>query len=142
MTAPNPTGEGIQRAMQQALDEGGFTVADLGHVNAHGTSTHANDATEAAALIALAGDELGRKIPITSVKNRRGRAGFASAVEAVVTALSVANRCVRPYKFASPTPECPVNVVSESLQNYPQKVALSNSLGFGGHNAVLAISPF
>ena len=49
--------------MQQALDEGGFTVADLGHVNAHGTSTHANDATEAAALIALAGDELGRKIP-------------------------------------------------------------------------------
>ena len=144
MTAPNPTGEGIQRAMQQALDEGGFTVADLGHVNAHGTSTHANDATEAAALIALAGDELGRKIPITSVKGSLGHTlGAAGAVEAVVTALSVANQCVPPTAgFAQPDPECPVNVVSEPLQNYPQKVALSNSLGFGGHNAVLAVSPY
>ena len=144
MTAPNPTGEGIQRAMQQALDEGGFTVADLGHVNAHGTSTHANDATEAAALIALAGDELGRKIPITSVKGSLGHTlGAAGAVEAVVTALSVANQCVPPTAgFAQPDPECPVSVVSEPLQNYLQKVALSNSLGFGGHNAVLAVSPY
>ena len=144
MTAPDPSGEGILRAMQQALAEGGFTVADLGHVNAHGTSTHANDATEAQALLKLAGDELGRQIPVVSVKGSTGHTlGAAGAVEAVVTALSVANECVPPTTgFAEPDPECPVNVLTQAKTNYPQKVALSNSLGFGGHNAVLAISPF
>lgn len=144
MTAPDPSGDGILRAMQQALAEGGFTVADLGHVNAHGTSTHANDATEAQALLKLAGDELGRQIPVVSVKGSTGHTlGAAGAVEAVVTALSVANECVPPTTgFAEPDPECPVNVLTQAKTNYPQKVALSNSLGFGGHNAVLAISPF
>ncbi len=144
MTAPEPSGEGILRAMRQALSEGGFTPEEVGHVNAHGTATPANDATESHALLALAGDEAGRKIPVTSVKGCTGHTlGAAGAVEAIVCALSVAGDCVPPTTgFAEPDPDCPVNVVREPLKGYPQKVALSNSLGFGGHNAVLAISPF
>ena len=144
MTAPEPSGEGILRAMQQALAEGGFTPADLGHVNAHGTATPANDSTESHALLALCGDEAGRQVPVASVKGCTGHTlGAAGAVEAIVTALSVSNDCVPPTTgFAEADPDCPVNVLSEPKTNYKQKVALSNSLGFGGHNAVLAISPF
>ncbi len=144
MTAPSPDGEGIRRAMEQALAEGGFTAADLGHVNAHGTGTPANDPTEAAALMALCGEEAGREVPVTSVKGTTGHTlGAAGAIEAIVTALSVANDCVPPTAgFAEADPECPVRVLTEPLRDHPQKVAVSNSLGFGGHNASLAIAPF
>ncbi len=144
MTAPEPTGEGVVRAMRQALAEGGFTADDLGHLNAHGTGTPANDATESKALLALCGEEAGRAVPVTSVKGTTGHTlGAAGAIEAIVTALSVMNDCVPPTcGFAEADPECPVNVVVEAKTGYPQKVALSNSLGFGGHNASLAISPF
>lgn len=144
MTAPEPSGEGILRAMRQALDEGGFTPQDVGHINAHGTATPANDATESRALLALAGEEAGRTIPVMSVKGATGHTlGAAGAIEAIVTARAVAAACVPPTTgFSEPDPDCPVNVVREALVDYPQKVALSNSLGFGGHNAVLAISPF
>ncbi len=144
MTAPEPSGEGILRAMHQALSEGGFAPEDVGHVNAHGTATPANDATESHALLALAGEEAGKKIPVTSVKGATGHTlGAAGAIEAIVTALSVATDCVPPTTgFEQADPDCPVNVVREVIEGYPQKVALSNSLGFGGHNAVLAISPY
>ncbi|HIS40025.1 MAG TPA: beta-ketoacyl-ACP synthase II [Candidatus Aphodovivens avistercoris] len=144
MTAPSPDGEGIRRAMAQALAEGGFTPADLGHLNAHGTGTPANDSTESRALLDLCGEEAGAKVPVTSVKGSTGHTlGAAGALEAIVTALSVANDCVPPTcGFAEADPACPVNVATEAITGYPQKVALSNSLGFGGHNASLAISPF
>ena len=144
MTAPSPDGEGIARAMAQALAEGGFTPADLGHVNAHGTGTPANDPTESKALFSLCGEEAGREIPVVSIKGTTGHTlGAAGAIEAIVTALSVANDCVPPTTgFAEADPECPVNVLTEPLTGYPQKVALSNSLGFGGHNASWAIAPF
>lgn len=144
MTAPSPDGEGIARAMAQALAEGGFTSADLGHVNAHGTGTPANDPTESKALLSLCGEEAGREIPVVSIKGTTGHTlGAAGAIEAIVTALSVENDCVPPTTgFAEADPECPVNVLTEPLTGYPQKVALSNSLGFGGHNASLAIAPF
>ncbi len=144
MTAPEPSGEGIVRAMRQALEEGGFAPEDLGHLNAHGTGTPVNDPTESAALFALCGEEAGREIPVMSVKGTTGHTlGAAGAIEAIVTALAVANDCVPPTTgFAEADPACPVNVVVEAKTNYPQKVALSNSLGFGGHNASLAISPY
>lgn len=144
MTAPNPSGEGVVRAMNMALEEGGFTPADIGHVNAHGTGTPANDATEAAALLALCGEQAGSQVPVMSVKGTTGHTlGAAGAVEAIVCALAVARECVPPTTgFAQPAEDCPVNVVTEPLCDYPQKVALSNSLGFGGHNACLAFSPY
>ncbi len=144
MTAPDPSGEGVIRAMQMALEEGGFTPADLGHLNAHGTATPANDATEAAALIALCGDEAAAQVPVTSVKGTTGHTlGAAGAIEAIVCVLSVQRDCVPPTTgFESADPECAVRVLKEPLENYPQKVALSNSLGFGGHNATLAVSEY
>ncbi len=145
MTAPDPEGEGIVRAMAQALEEGGFTPQDIGHINAHGTGTPANDKTESKALFALCeDDDLAARIPVTSVKGAIGHTlGAAGAVEAIICALSVARDTVPPTTgFAEVDPECPANVVTEPLEGVTQKVALSNSLGFGGHNASLAISPF
>ncbi len=144
MTAPDPHGDGILRAMRMALAEGGFSPADLGHVNAHGTGTPANDKTESAAIIALVGEDRARTLPVTSVKGSIGHTlGAAGALEAIVCALSVAQSRVTPATgFAEADEECPVNVADRLIENLPQKVALSNSLGFGGHNASLAISPF
>lgn len=143
MTAPDPEGEGVVRAMKQALAEGGFEPADIGHVNAHGTGTPANDKTEAKALYDLAGDAAA-DIPVTSIKGSIGHTlGAAGAIEAIVCALSVAQDMVPPtVGFSEADPECAVNVVTETIEGHPQKVALSNSLGFGGHNACLALSPY
>ncbi len=143
MTAPDPEADGIVRAMRQALEEGGFTPCDIGHVNAHGTGTPANDKTEAKALADLAGDAA-HEIPVTSVKGSIGHTlGAAGAIEAIVCALSVAQDMVPPTAgFAEADPECAVNVVTEPIRGLHQKVALSNSLGFGGHNACLAFSPY
>ena len=143
MTAPEPSGEGAVRAMRQALAEGGFTPDDLGHLNAHGTSTHANDAMESAALKALVGEERAADVPVTSVKGSIGHTlGAAGALEAIVCALSVANDCVPPTAGTREIdPECGVNVPLAPIEGYKQKVALSNSLGFGGHNGSLAIAP-
>lgn len=144
MTAPEPSGEGAVRAMRQALAEGGFTPDDLGHLNAHGTSTSANDAMESAAIKALCGEERGAQVPVTSIKGCTGHTlGAAGALEAIVCALSVARDCVPPTTGTQNVdPACGVNVPLEPVTDYPQKVALSNSLGFGGHNASLALAPW
>lgn len=144
MTAPDPSAKGIAAAMRQALDESGFSADDLGHLNAHGTGTIANDATESLALRMLCGNGLAEKIPVTAVKGTTGHMlGAAGAIEAIVCALSVARDCVPPTAgFQQPDPDAPARILMETLSDYPQKVALSSSLGFGGHNAVLAISPW
>ena len=144
MTAPEPSGEGAVRAMRQAFAEGCFELEDVGHLNAHGTATHVNDMVEAAAWHGLLGDELASKVPVTSVKGTVGHMlGAAGAIEAIVSAISASRGIVPPTAgYAEPDPECPVFVPTGALVNRPQKVVLSNSLGFGGHNASLAISPF
>ncbi len=143
MTSPNPNGEGVVRAMREALNEAGFTPQDLGHLNAHGTSTIINDRVESAALHLLCGD-VAHTVPVTSVKGVTGHMlGAAGAAEAIVTALSVAHDIVPPTAgFEMSDTECPVRVLKEPLRSYPQKLAVSNSIGFGGHNASLAIAPF
>ena len=143
MTAPDPEGEGLVRAMSQALAEGGFTPHDLGHMNAHGTATPINDRTESAALQSLYGEGFDN-IPVVSIKGVTGHTlGAAGALEAIVTALSVAQNVVPPTTgFSTADPECPVRVLTDPLENYEQKVAVSNSLGFGGHNGSLAIAPY
>ena len=143
ITAPEPSGEGAVRAMKQALAEGGFTPEDVGHLNAHGTATAANDRTESAAWNALLGERAAH-VPVTSVKGAVGHMlGAAGAIEAIISALSVQNSVVPPTAgFKEPDPECPVMVPTKLIEHYDQNVVLSNSLGFGGHNASLAISPF
>lgn len=143
MTAPEPSGEGAVRAMKQALAEGGFAPDDVGHLNAHGTATHVNDKVEAAAWHGLLGDQLASRIPVTSVKGTVGHMlGAAGAIEAIVCALSMQHQVVPPTAgYADKDPECDVLVPSQPL-HCEQKVVLSNSLGFGGHNGSLAISPY
>lgn len=143
MTAPAPDAEGISRAMARALAEDGYTMDDVTQVNAHGTATHANDESEARAMHVLAG-EAGSRIPITSIKGCTGHMlGGTGAVEAIVSARS-AERSVVPGTVCcyNPDPELDVNVVQKTLVDVPQKVVLSNSLGFGGHNGVLAFAPY
>ena len=144
MTAPDPQADGIARAMRMALDEAGFLPSDVGHVNAHGTGTPANDAVESCAMAQVFGEEGRRSIPVCSIKGVVGHTlGAAGALEAIVCALSVARECVPPTTgFAEPDEQCAVQVLSEPAYGRPQKVALTNSLGFGGHNACLALAPF
>lgn len=143
ITSPDPSGEGVVRAMRNALADAGMTPDDVGHLNAHGTSTAINDATESAAFCTLLGTDFS-DVPVTSTKGITGHMlGAAGAVEAIVTALSVAGDLVPPTAgFAEADPACPVTVLTEARRDYPQKVALSNSIGFGGHNATLAIAPY
>lgn len=143
ITSPDPSGEGVVRAMKNALDEAGLTPEDVGHLNAHGTSTAINDATEAKAFCDLQEVDFS-EIPVTSTKGMTGHMlGAAGAIEAIVCAMSVANDLVPPtVGFEQADPECPVTVLTEVKRDYPQKVALSNSIGFGGHNASLAIAPY
>lgn len=143
ITSPDPSGEGIVRCMRKALDMAGFEPSDIGHLNAHGTSTPINDKTESEAFCALQGVEFS-EIPVTSTKGLTGHMlGAAGAVEAIVTALSVRDELVPPtVGFEEADPECAVTVYKEVKRNVPQKVAISNSIGFGGHNATLAIAPY
>lgn len=143
ITSPDPSGDGVVRAMKNALDEAGMDPSDIGHLNAHGTSTSINDATEAKAFCQLQGVDFS-EIPVTSTKGMTGHMlGAAGAVEAIVTALSVANDLVPPTAgFNEGDPECSVTVLKEAKRDYPQKVAISNSIGFGGHNATLAVAPY
>lgn len=143
MTAPDPEGEGLVRSMKQALEESGYTPADLGHVNAHGTATPINDKTEAIALTTLC-QGYSVDVPVVSIKGVTGHTlGAAGALEAIVTVLSLDKQTVPPTTgFNEADPECPVRILTQALTDHPQKVALSNSLGFGGHNGTLALSPY
>lgn len=143
ITSPDPSGAGVVRAMQNALDDAGMTPDEVGHLNAHGTSTVINDATEAVAFCALQGVEFSQT-PVTSTKGMTGHMlGAAGAIEAIVTALSVANDLVpATVGFNEADPACPVTVYKETRRDVPQKLALSNSIGFGGHNATLAIASY
>ena len=137
MTAPDPEATAITAAMAAALAEGGPYRKKV-------TGTPANDATESKALANLMGADAAAELPVTSIKGTTGHMlGAAGAVEAIVCALSVARDAVPPTAgFAEAAEDCPVAVVTEAVTDYPQKVALSTSLGFGGHNAALAFSPY
>lgn len=143
ITSPDPEGDGIVRSMKIALDMAGFEPSDIGHLNAHGTSTPINDKTESRAFCDLQDVEFS-EIPVTSTKGLTGHMlGAAGAVEAIVTALCVRDEIVPPtVGFEEADPECAVTIYKEVCRNVPQKVAISNSIGFGGHNATLAIAPY
>ncbi|KRM90304.1 beta-ketoacyl-ACP synthase II [Liquorilactobacillus cacaonum] len=139
MTSPDPTGEGAARAMQQAIEEAGVTPADVGYINAHGTATHANDVGESIAINRLFGEN--SKVMVSSTKSMTGHLlGAAGALEAVITLAALAKgELPVNVGLESQDPECHVNVVTKNQQEAPNlEYAISNSLGFGGHNAVLA----
>ncbi|MGN6600323.1 MAG: beta-ketoacyl-[acyl-carrier-protein] synthase family protein [Actinomycetes bacterium] len=138
VTAPRPDGSGALRCMRAALDDAELDAVDVAHVNAHGTGTRLNDAAEARATAAL----LGSRVPITSVKGVTGHLfGAAGAVEAVVAVRSLTEAVIPPTTVgARIDPAIELDVVTEARGWQPGPV-LSNSFGFGGHNASLVLAP-
>ncbi len=141
-TSPDPDGLGGAKAMQFAYEEAGMKPEDINYINAHGTSTHMNDVTETKAIKAAFGDHA-KNIAVNSTKSMTGHLlGAAGGVEAVVTALSIKNNKVhmtRGYKVADP--ECDLDYVTEGAREMKITGALSNSLGFGGHNGCICMKP-
>lgn len=140
ITAPSPGGAGAAACMQLALDDAGLDPSELGHVNAHGTSTSLNDAAEAEAVAKVFGDDAP---PVTSIKGVTGHLiGAAGAAEAVVTVLSVRDGEVPPTANLDQIgDDIDVDVISGSPRNVGSRPAISNSFGFGGHNASLVFRP-
>jgi 3-oxoacyl-[acyl-carrier-protein] synthase II len=139
MTEPDPEGMGQARALRAALADAGVDASEVDYVNAHASSTGIGDATETAALKLALGEEKARSIPVSSTKGATGHClGAAGAVEAAVTVLAVRDDAVPPtINFESADPVCDLDYVPNASRRQPVQVALSNSFGFGGHNAVL-----
>lgn len=138
MTAPHPQGAGAVRAIRMALADAALSPADVGYVNAHGTSTPLNDASEAAALAGVFGAAVP---PVSSTKSMVGHLiGAAGALEAAVTAMALSAEVLPPtIHYETPDPGIGLDVVpGEAREAEGIDAALSNSFGFGGHNAVLA----
>ncbi len=134
-----PTSAGPAQAMRAAMADAAIQPADVDHINAHGTGTISNDATESRAIRDVFGPEADR-ILLTSTKSMHGHAlGAAGALEAVATVLALREGVVPPtINFNQPDPECNVNLVANAAKPAPLRCALSNSFAFGGLNAVLA----
>ncbi len=143
ITAPDPSGEGARRSMQIAIEDAGLTIDDIDYINAHGTSTKLNDKTETLAIKQVFGDRA-YKIPISSTKSMVGHLlGAAGAVEFIVSVLSVVNDTVHKTRnYEHPDPECDLDYVPDGPRKVTVRNALSNSFGFGGHNASLIVGKF
>ena len=143
LTAPAPDGEGAQRAMKRALNDAGFAPRDIQYINAHGTSTPANDFNETRAIKAVFGD-YAKKINVSSTKSATGHMlGAAGAVEFLVSALVVGSGIIPPtINYHTPDPECDLNYTPNKSVNREVNAVLSNSFGFGGHNTTLAIKRY
>lgn len=141
-TSPDPDGLGGSKAMEFAYKEAGMRPEDINYINAHGTSTHMNDLTETKAIKAAFGEHAGN-IAVNSTKSMTGHLlGAAGGVEAVVTALSIKNNKVHMTKgYKVPDPECDLDYVTEGAREMKITGALSNSLGFGGHNGCICMRP-
>ncbi len=140
MTAPAPDGSGARLAMELALADAGMPSDGVGYVNAHGTSTPVNDATETQAVKNVMGDHA-RTIVIGSTKSMTGHAlGAAGAIEAAVSALVCKNGVIPPtINFEEADPDCDLEYAHGGTIERPVAAALSNSFGFGGHNACLVL---
>lgn len=143
ITAPAPEGEGGARAMQMAIDDAGFAPEEIDYINAHGTSTPYNDKFETAAIKSVFGDHA-RKLSISSTKSMTGHMlGAAGGVEAIFTALTIKNDHIPPtINLANPDPECDLDYVPNEARKQEVRSALSNSLGFGGHNATIVLTEY
>lgn len=137
ITSPDPAGTQAARAMTLAMQEAGLTPEDIDYINAHGTATAANDAGEAQAIRQIFGDH---DVLVSSTKGMTGHLlGAAGAVEAVITAAALQKGILPPNVGCQhQDPACPVTLVTKHNQHHPSRYALSNSFGFGGHNAVIA----
>jgi len=143
ITAPAPGGVGAAKSMQEAISDAGLKPEDVDYINAHGTSTDLNDKYETMAIKSVFGEHA-YKLSVSSTKSMTGHLlGAAGGIEAVATTLAVANDLVPPtINLANPDPECDLDYVPQQAKKMQVDYALSNSLGFGGHNATILIGKF
>lgn len=143
MTSPVPSGEGATRAMQLALKDAGLIPEQVSYINAHGTSTQVNDATETGAIKNALG-EYAYKVAISSTKSMTGHLlGGSGGIEAVASVMAVANDKIPPtINLTNPDPACDLDYVPNHSRNQKLEVVLSNSFGFGGHNVTLAFKKY
>lgn len=143
ITAPAPDGEGGARAMKMAIDDAGLSPSDIDYINAHGTSTPYNDKFETAAIKTVFGDHA-QKLAVSSTKSMTGHLlGAAGGVEAIFTALAIQENTLPPtINLQNPDPECDLDYVPNEARNAEIRAAMSNSLGFGGHNATIVLQQY
>ena len=139
ITAPDETAMGPARGMMLAMEDAGLSAPDVDYINAHGTSTPLNDAGETKAIKIALGEEDARRVAISSTKSMTGHLlGAAGAVESVACALTIRDGVIPPtINYTTPDPACDLDYVPNTARKADVKACLSNSLGFGGHNATL-----
>jgi len=142
ITAPSPNAEAPAKAMELAAKEANISLEDPIYINAHGTSTPLNDKVETEAIKKAFGN-YAKKLWISSTKSMTGHTlGAAGAIEFIIICLALKNKIIPPtINYENPDPECDLNYTPNQAKEVSIKAALSNSLGFGGHNAALAIKP-
>src|SRR4249920_3914230 len=144
VTEPNPTGENPARAMTMAFRDGGISADEIDYINAHGTSTPLGDASETRVLKMALGEENARKTPVSSTKGATGHClGAAGAVEAVFCTLALRDGVLPPtINYDTPDPECDLDYIPNEPREAEVRIAVSNSFGFGGHNACVVLRRF
>ena len=140
-TAPRPDGSTTAASITLALQEAGYSNSDLLYINAHGTGTHMNDACETKAIKIALGEEQARKVMISSTKSMHGHMlGATGAVELIASALALHEGVLPPtIGYKEPDPECDLDYIPNTARKVQAEYALSCSLGFGGHNAAVAL---
>lgn len=143
ITAPAPGGEGGARAMKMAINDGGLKPEDIDYVNAHGTSTEYNDKFETLAVKEVFGEHA-YKLAISSTKSMTGHLlGAAGGIEAIFSVLAIRDSILPPtINYETPDPECDLDYVANTARPKEIKAVMSNSLGFGGHNATIVFKKY
>lgn len=143
ITAPAPEGEGGARAMKMALDDAGLAPEEVGYINAHGTSTEYNDKYETMAIKSVFGEHA-YKLSVSSTKSMTGHLlGAAGGIEAIFTVLALNEGILPPtINLETPDPDCDLDYVPNAARKQQVNAAISNSLGFGGHNATIAFRKY
>ena len=143
ITSPDPNGEGGARAMQRAIDDAKITPEEIDYINAHGTSTHLNDSTETKAIKAVLKD-YAKKVKVSSTKGNTGHLlGAAGSIEAIISIKAIENSLIPPtINYKVPDEECDLDIVPNEPIKQDINVVMSNSLGFGGHNASIILRKF
>ncbi|GCE29092.1 3-oxoacyl-[acyl-carrier-protein] synthase 2 [Dictyobacter alpinus] len=138
ITSPAPGGEGLVRAMRRALRKANLQPEQIDYINAHGTSTQPNDSTETQAIKTCFGDHA-YKLAVSSTKSMTGHTlGAAGAVEAIISIMALQTGIIPPtINLQRPDPECDLDYVPNQARHAPVNIVMSNSMGFGGHNACL-----
>jgi 3-oxoacyl-[acyl-carrier-protein] synthase II len=144
ITEPDPTGQNPARAMTMAFADAGIEPEQVGYINAHGTSTPLGDASETRVIKLALGEETARKVPISSTKGATGHClGAAGAVEAMFTILAVERGVLPPtINYEDADPECDLDYIPNEAREVPIEFGVSNSFGFGGHNASIVVKRF